>query len=245
MSIVFTSEQVSTIGERVKAGESSEAIAKTYGCDRKVILRLVRKHALGPWVSQTNQPQQKHRPAPADFAELTAVMSDNALAKHYRCNGNAPARWRRELGLPARSMQAGGSNKIAMPEGFAEFAPGKTVEEIAKHYGIGHDTARRLRVEAGIKGVPSGWQARSGNPARPAHLVRNAYQTTAIDRAARDMSIAGQACDYLRRFGPVSRCPDREGYWRRGSSVLTGAELIERAERLGWIRDAWMQVRAA
>lgn len=251
MSITFTPEQIASIGERVKAGESSEAIAKTFGCDRKVILRLARKHSLGPWTSQTNQPQQTHRPPPADFAERTAEMSDSALAKLYRCNGSAPARWRRELGLPSRSMQGGGSNKILMPEGFTEFAPGKTIEEIAKHYGFGHDTARRLRVEAGIHAVLTGRPGQRRNSARPAHLVRNAYMSTPVDRFTRDGSRAGLAADFLRKFGPVSKCndlgvPDIAGKrWRRGSKVLTDAMLIERAEGLGWDCDGWKQVKAA
>lgn len=56
----------------------------------------------------------------------------------------------------------------------------------------------------------------------------------------RDMTIAGQAADYLRRYGSVYRCdengkPNSKGtHWRRGLSIITDDSLIHRAVRLGW-----------
>lgn len=64
-----------------------------------------------------------------------------------------------------------------------------------------------------------------------------------IDRPHRDETPAGQAADYLRRFGPVIRCNAQGQYdqygdhWLRGSSILTADEIIDRAERNGW--TAW------
>jgi len=250
MIIVFTPEQIAAIGERVKAGETCAVIAEAFGCGRKAIMRIVRIHSLGPWGSLNKPPQSQRRAPPADFAERRAEMSDNALVKHYRCNTGAPARWSSELGLPERGKKGGGSNKITMPADFLTFAPGKTAAEISRHYGFSCDTARRLRIQAGIPGPSASRLAQSGN-ARPAHLVRNAYMSTPIDRFTRDGSRAGLAADFLRRFGPVSKCNDRGladiagKLWRRGSAILTDAELIERAERLGWDAGAWLQVKAA
>lgn len=62
------------------------------------------------------------------------------------------------------------------------------------------------------------------------------------------MTRVGQAVDFLRKFGPISRCfstgkLDPKGdHWRRGSTVLNAAEVIERAERLGFDPDAWKRI---
>jgi hypothetical protein len=64
------------------------------------------------------------------------------------------------------------------------------------------------------------------------------HERIVTQRYDRDTSPDGEAADYLRRFGPVYRCnsvgrPDIAGkFWRRGSAVLTSAELIERADYL-------------
>lgn len=241
---VFPDGAVEAIADRVKAGESSEAIAATYGCDRKVILRLVRKHRLGPWKSAKFIPEQQARAMPEDFAVLAATMTNAQLVQHYRCGGSSPSLWRRQLGLAANPQRKGGANKRPTPPDFATYAPGKTVEHLSLHYGLGTETIRRMRADHGIVSV---------RPAAASKLrsVNNAYMTTPTTRVQRDMTLAGQACDYLRRYGPVWRCSERGGpsvngpFWRRGSAILTDAELIERAEAMGWDRGAWMRVKAA
>lgn len=56
----------------------------------------------------------------------------------------------------------------------------------------------------------------------------------------RDLTLAGQAADFLRRYGSVFRCdaagkPDAKGsHWKRNFSVLDDSELMHRATRLGW-----------
>lgn len=62
----------------------------------------------------------------------------------------------------------------------------------------------------------------------------------APDHVYVDPSEAGQAAEYLRRFGPVVRCNEGGAYdpagarWRRGSVVLSAAEIVERARHNGW-----------
>jgi hypothetical protein len=69
-----------------------------------------------------------------------------------------------------------------------------------------------------------------------------------LNPARRDMTRIGQAADFLRRFGPVFRCGPggvalQSGlHWNRGGFVLTDAELVARAERLGWDPDAWRRL---
>lgn len=56
----------------------------------------------------------------------------------------------------------------------------------------------------------------------------------------RDHSDAGQAADFLRRFGAVYRCdeggkPNSKGaFWNRNNHVLDDGEIMFRAKRLGW-----------
>lgn len=102
----------------------------------------------------------------------------------------------------------------------------------ARHYHASLSTVTRWRREMELKrqarlkkGIgqsqPQGFQQRP--------LISN-----------RDMSQAGQAADYLRRYGAVYRCdavgkPNPKGtHWKRNFAVLTDDEIIARASRLGW-----------
>lgn len=102
----------------------------------------------------------------------------------------------------------------------------------AKHYHASLATVTRWRRELELtpqarmkKGI--GQSRQRGFIARPLITVR-------------DTSIAGQAVDYLRRYGSVYRCdqfgkPDPRGsHWKRNFTILTDDEIIARARRLGW-----------
>lgn len=148
----------------------------------------------------------------------------------------------------------GDTNHI--PADFAEMWKTKSQRELAEHYGRSTSTINTWSKRLGL------WHQRGAHivreapealpvpkPAKPLRIVkRNAYQTAPVDRAFRDTSHAGQAADFLRRFGAVYRCNERGGAdangsrWRRGSAILTSADIIERAERLGWDANAWRRV---
>lgn len=236
----FTDFEVETIAQAVKDGKSSRDIGESLGCSGDAILRIVRKRNLGPWQNVQNRPEQQSRQMPADFPELAERMTNAELIAHYGCSGSKPTLWRKQAGLLFRPVK----NRIKTPADFLTYAPGKTVEELCHHYRFSADTVRRMRDAHGIVTV------RAKPQGRP-KLVNNAYQTTPIVRVSRDVTTAGQACDYLRKFGPIWRCNQRGGpeiggyFWRRGSAILTDAELIERAESLGWDRDEWRRVKAA
>ncbi|NYD88777.1 hypothetical protein [Sphingomonas melonis] len=152
-------------------------------------------------------------PPPSDFAEKWAEKTNAALCGHYRRGWNTIARWSKELGLV---------RPVRLP------APRAV-------------PARKKRVTVDF--VRSARERSGPPPQRP-----NAYQAATMTRAIRDMSPAGQAADYLRRFGPVVRCDERGRYnengthWRRGSTVLTAADVIARAEFNGWRADQWAMV---
>lgn len=103
----------------------------------------------------------------------------------------------------------------------------------ARHYHASLATVTRWRRELELrpqarmkKGIG---QSRSDRGFIPRPLIQN-----------RDMTLAGQAADFLRRFGSVYRCdvrgtPMAKGtHWRRAYAVLSDEELMHRAQRLGW-----------
>jgi hypothetical protein len=101
----------------------------------------------------------------------------------------------------------------------------------------------RWRREAGLTGRPEPVKT-----VKPSRRRENAYLVAPVDRASRDTSRAGDAAEYLRRYGPVYRCDvkgranPRADYWMRGSTVLTDNDIIERAERNGWKPDLWREI---
>jgi hypothetical protein len=238
---IFTPAQLATIGKRVAAGETSQAIAGDFGVDRKTILHVVRWNNLGPWKSKVVPDQS--RDMPADFAEhATEPMKD--LKKRYSAGDPNIRKWRQQLAV---TVSLGPKIK-QMPADFAEVQQGKSILTLAEHYGCGKLPVSRWLKELGIQRERFVSAAPVNTPAKPAHLVRNAYMTTPVDRALKDGSRAGLAADFLRKFGPVWKCNDRGSpdiagsHWRRGSSILTDAEIIERAQYNGWSADAWKRV---
>lgn len=237
----LTPAECETIRTRIAAGETARDISTSLGIVRKTLLAAVKRYELGPWLVRGSD----RRDAPADFAEMAATMSNPQLAKHYGCGTCLPGRWRKELGLGEPPRMKCGPAPRDIPDDFETWAVGKSLRAIAARYGMSHEMARRFRVQIGVQPNPVGQHV---TPAKPVHLVRNAYMTTPVDRAMKDGSRAGLAADFLRKFGPVYKCNDRGSpdiagsHWRRGSSILTDAEIIERAQYNGWSADAWKRV---
>jgi hypothetical protein len=121
-----------------------------------------------------------------------------------------------------------------VPDGFALVAPTMTIKQLRLHYGRGPEVIHRWLGEANV---------------RPKKLTPG-YQHAARTVVHRDMSAMGQIADYLRYWGPVFRCnangrADIKGtHWRRGSAVLTDAELTERAIIKGFYTDDWKRIAA-
>lgn len=107
----------------------------------------------------------------------------------------------------------------------------------AKHYRASLGTVTRWRREIGM--AP---QERARRPSAPAQ--GRTYRTAAaINRGYvnRDFSAAGQAANFLCKYGAVYRCkstgaPFPKGeFWNRNGHVLTDEQIIERATRLGFV----------
>lgn len=221
------------IRKLVASGMSSKAIAADQGVTKKRVLAFVVTHNLGPWVSRTKTLKHTKRPVPDDFYSLAPTMTMKQAQEHYGCGGGVVARWYRETGIRSASAS------VIAPADFADMVTGLTYSEAGLKLGVSRDVATRLMKAAGID-PPKAFRAPPPPLNKPKVSFKPSGPTLALDRIQRDMTVTGQAVDFLRRIGPVWRCaergkPDVDGqYWRRGSAVLTGDEVVERATRLGF-----------
>ncbi|MDQ2762682.1 MAG: hypothetical protein M3Y22_04085 [Pseudomonadota bacterium] len=176
---------------------------------------------------------------PSDFAAY-GHRTNLFLCAHFQVSKQVIARWRRESGTPKPRQLRTRSTFVPklMPENFAAIAPALQLHEARAFFGVGDGPLRRWAMNCGV------------TFRRPANANHRATAIKVDRDDSRDMSRAGMAADYLKRFGPVFRCNERgnpEGrptHWRRGSFVLTDQEIIERAERNGWRHDAWKALAA-
>ena len=175
----------------------------------------------------------KSRDCPDDFAEHGVRETNRELMKRYRATSSTITRWREATHAYRRS----GPREIEMPRGFALVAPTLSRKELRLRYRIGNAVLDRWLADAGVSARPVTVGAPAGRVFAP------------LDRPNRDLSRAGLAADYLRRFGSVYRCDDNgrqlaDGFfWCRGGRVvLTDDELIQRAQRNGWNPDALRRV---
>jgi hypothetical protein len=224
--------------ERALAGASMAQLRKHYTAGTYVIERWVKQIGGKPRAGRV----LPERRAPEGFVHWAAIEGADALAKRFRAGTKMIARWRREVSgdgplvKPRRELKP-------PPEGFADTAANMTTAELCAEYGVCKVTALKWCARVGIA------------PRRPVRKPMPNLGAMGRPKAApfathRDFSSAGQAADFLRRFGPVVRT-DAEGrykpdgdHWRRGSSILTADEVIARAVRNGWNPDAWKDLAA-
>lgn len=197
---------------------------------------------------------------PADLAERAAEMDIGAMAAHYGLHRSTVRRLLRDAGLKAVRIVRAGSNRLPIPADLPGLAKTLTLCGLARHYGVTHKTAARFCKEAGV--VPSRRAAKAKRPAvAPVRVVRAAPKAS-VRRAAKlpafkpvalaphDGSRAARAAEFLRCRDPVFRC-DAKGaqhpkgtHWFTCSRVLTGDELVARAEAKGWDANAWERIAA-
>jgi hypothetical protein len=170
---------------------------------------------------------------PPEFPALAATESSADLCVKFNTGPTQIARWRRDCRVPPHGR--GVFKPLPMPDNFADLARTMTRREAGSFWQRHPETLDR-------------WAAEKGITFRKQVNVISGRRATKVRDTARDMSRAGQAAEFLQKFGPVFRCngtgqPDAKGeHWRRGSSVLSHEEIIARAERNGWQRDAWKRI---
>lgn len=187
-----------------------------------------------------------------DLTRLRSLMAEKKTAAEI---GKEMARTRKAI-IAAAERYAVGSwdhgqtspKRLEIPADFAECWATMSQVDLAQHYGHCIATINNWVKHLGLKRV------RAKAPPKPVSSMtwaaNRSHERVTTQRHLRDTSKVGEAVDYLRRYGPVWRCNDRGGasiggkFWRRGSAILTNAEVIERAERLGFDADAWKRVAA-
>lgn len=224
------------ICQLIKDGASSKQIAAMYGCSDNAVRGYVKKHDLGPW-SMKQHRVQALRPVPDDFREFASTHSRNDTERHYACGSRTAGRWYSETGVRPPHLNG---PQILAPDNFSELLKMHTQAEIGAMLGIGRNAVRDMARRMGLQKNRLPPKDRS----KPTPAVkRNPVGTwkPVASEYVRDMSIVGQASDFLKRLGPVSRCdangtPMKDGkFWRRGSSQpITDEEMQERATALGW-----------
>lgn len=170
------------------------------------------------------------------------------VAKAHNCGCGAPITHKAKRCRSCASKEMARVMLRPVPGDFREVAPGRSINELQRIYGAGPDTIVRWRKETGVgtSRIPA---PRRVAPRKPTGIrSRQPLPRPLID--ARDQSRAGLAAQFLQKFGPVFRCTaegqaDPKGtHWRRSSSVLTDAEIMERATRQGWRPNQWRELAA-
>lgn len=219
--------------------------ARTYAKHRLLGMFGVGSTTLARWLTELESPYETpppilQRPMPEDFAEH-AHETNHQLMDRYGCGTKVLVRWRKMVGVTPRDPR----EASPAPQGFKMVASTLTMRELRERF---HRSEPVIRRWCRIEGVePKRVWGKEAARLVAGRATRHFSPQTPI---ARDMSRVGQAVDFLRRFGPVVRCNIGGRYdphgdrWRRGSTILTGAEIIDRAERLGWDGDAWKRVAA-
>lgn len=172
---------------------------------------------------------------PEGFAEKAATHTNSELQEMFSVGRKSVLRLRRIVGVPSPPVDR--SHPRKMPEGFAGRAKTMTRSQLCAYYSCSYKTLARLIREADVEPM-------SYNRARPRKMMP-------IDTVKPSLSYAGEAAEYLKRWGAVTRCNEagrfdpKGSMWRRGSAILTDDEVIERAVAKGWDRNDWRKLRAA
>lgn len=165
------------------------------------------------------------RQIPADFRQQRDRLGALAnLAIHYRASHRTVSRWLREAKIPPLFKGPPPRSRRPIPPDFRRLAPQSSIGFLTRHYKTSQATVARWLDETGIQ----------PKPAKLRGFKLEAWRSDIPPpRRETDHDLAAE---YLRRFMPVSRCDERgryaQGgdYYRIGCSILTFAELIDRAK---------------
>ena len=184
--------------------------------------------------------------------EIATVIGTTRRAIHHIAAKHDLGPWQSRPGNPAGVKRR--SNDA--PADFAEAYAAMSERELMARYCRGALAIRRWVAELGLS-RSEGWFAtrctRKHAPSPPENKIKlSASAATAfrplLQRQHRDHSLAGEAAEFLRHYGPLIRVNaqgryDEKGkYWQRGRYILDGATIVERATRLGFDPDAWRQI---
>jgi len=223
------------VAKMIADGKSAAEIGERFGKSKKAILRYALRHNLGPW--KTVRVGNNKRDVPEDFVAITATMTRKDALRHWKCSTITFSRWMKQTG--AKTINAPGRASRITKEAL-ESAYNGSISDTAKALGIDRDTAsRHLRKHGIVRDLQP--EPKTNSPVKRKTGDGFIIKQQPHQRPQRDLSAIGQAVEFLRTLGPVSRC-DESGkiietgkFWRRGSAYpLSNDDIIDRASRLGW-----------
>jgi hypothetical protein len=228
-----------TIRDLVKIGVSSTDIAKQFGSTPRKVQQFVRENDLGPWVSKTKTLKHDKAPIPDDFIDNAKTMTLYAMEAYYRRSYSTILQWFETTGVERLRTV-----KNRVPDNFEEMVKTKTINAIAEELGCGRDAVRRMIKSSGLEKpriVPA--KTFTPKPVEPKPKITFRRPMGApqapINPYTRDMSPQGRAQEILQgdrwvvyRCNESGKADVAGKFWFCGSRVITGQELLERAERV-------------
>lgn len=170
---------------------------------------------------------------PDDLRAYIEAHTQEEAAHHYGVSVALIQKWCRTIGYKKPPAVK------PVPDWLKAEGPNMTRAQIKQRASVGDTVLDRWIAQTGITPMPPQIKMLKRGTWKPAK------HTAPIRSKAED------AAEYLRRFGPVYRCDERGAamqggaMWRRGSAVLSDAELVERAYANRWNPDAWKQIGVA
>lgn len=177
----------------------------------------------------------------AELAELSKDMTKRQLSAHYKVAFSTI-----ETALVRYGLQAKREENYIERESYSnigELCQSMTVNDLMAHYERSEGAIRKALSQRGLSAVYQRFPAHLRKP-KPKKAVQKKNYTDNWNRqptvTGRVSGTADYAADFLRKECPIFRCKD-DGkadfagkMFRRGSRVMTEAELIGLAKRKGW-----------
>ena len=217
--------------------ETANKLAKHYKCGHDTVVRWLTEAGL-----KAAKVYTRGAPAPDDFTAMAPKNSKAALCRYYSCSFDVINRWLEETGAK-HGARPSGYNFIKVklrpiPDDWASVAPRMSKTALRRHYSAAGETIDRWITESRI--APLDTRIAHQRAAMAQRFAANGG-TSRMGRAHhvqvsdKIRTMYDDAANALRKYGPVNRC-DVNGkyqqagdYWRVGWNVITGDELLERA----------------
>lgn len=160
------------------------------------------------------------RPMPAEYPAMRAKHGIAYCTKHFGAGSRAVRRWEVELNGPPNPKMA---RNRPIPDDFDRVAPTLTRYGMVTRWATTYTTVDRWIAESGIR------------PAKAATFNKD-LRKRAIPPPARNTP-CDIAAEYLRGFGPVSKCDSAGKFSLGGTHYRVGSRIVSRAELLTMAKE--------
>jgi hypothetical protein len=211
--------------------ETTNMLAKHYKAGWETINRWLTESGL-----RANKIYTRGSPPPDDFVKIAPQHSKAGLCRYYGCSFDVINRWLSETGAKHGGRPKGYTKTglRPIPDDWAVVCPRTSKTALRRCYAASGETIDRWIRESGIQPLSTSEAHRQAG-AKSITTTSRMGRVHVVHLTDRVRSMYDDAANVLRKYGPVNRC-DVNGkyqqngeYWRVGWSILTGDELIERA----------------